>query len=94
MPVFEWDPAKNEANILKHELDFTEAVRIFEGPVLERIDDRRDYGEDRFVAIGEVAGREIAVVYTIRAGNRRIISARKAKRYERKAYREARAKAR
>ena len=93
MPVFEWDPAKNKANILKHAVDFSEAVRIFEGPVLERIDDRRDYGEDRHTAIGEVAGREIFVVYTVRAGNRRIISARKANRDERKAYREARAQA-
>jgi len=94
MPVFEWDPAKNAANISKHLLDFSDAVRIFEGPVLERIDDRRDYGEDRYTAIGETAGREIFVVYTLRAGNRRIISARKANRHERKAYREARAKAR
>jgi uncharacterized protein len=94
MSVFEWDPAKNAANISKHQIDFSDAARIFEGSVLERVDARRDYGEDRYTAIGEAAGRELFVVYTIRAGNRRIISARKANRDEREAYRKARGETR
>ena len=44
-PGFEWDVAKNAANVAKHGIDFDDAVRIFEGPVLEQIDNRRDYGE-------------------------------------------------
>jgi uncharacterized protein len=87
--TFEGDPAKNEANIAKHGIDFVDAVRIFEGPTLQRPDDRRSYGETRVVAYGMVDGHEIVVVYTARLGNIRIISARTAHRNERKAYREA-----
>jgi uncharacterized DUF497 family protein len=87
--AFEWDPDKNAANIAKHGIDFEDAVRIFEGPVLESSDERRGYGEVRTIAFGVVDGRELAVVYTMRGGRRRIISARRAHRRERKAYREA-----
>ncbi|ETW93285.1 MAG: hypothetical protein ETSY1_39895, partial [Candidatus Entotheonella factor] len=44
---FEWDPAKNNRNITHHGIDFEDARRIFDGLVLERIDDRFDYGEER-----------------------------------------------
>jgi len=84
---FEWDAAKNRANIRKHGIDFADAARIFDGLVLERADDRFDYGEERIVAVGEVEGRTILVVYSRRGGNRRIISARKASRNERQSYR-------
>ena len=43
--VFEWNAAKNAANIAKHGIDFEDAIEMFDGPVLERPDDRRDYGE-------------------------------------------------
>ena len=43
----------------------------------ERIDDRREYGETRIIAVGEVAGRIIVVVYTWRGEDRHITSARK-----------------
>ena len=87
--AFEWDPDKNAANIAKHGIDFEDAIRIFEGPVLESTDERRRYGEVRIVAFGVVEDRELAVVYTMRGGHRRIISARRAHRRERQAYREA-----
>ncbi len=86
---FEWDAPKNAANIVKHGIDFADACRIFEGPVLERIDDRRDYGETRFAAVGVVDGRVLYVVYTTRGPSRRVISARRANGHEREAYREA-----
>jgi uncharacterized DUF497 family protein len=85
----EWDAAKNAANIAKHGIDFADAIRIFDGLTLERPDVRREYGEPRIVAFGVVDGRELAVVYTVRGGRRRIISARRAHSRERKAYREA-----
>jgi uncharacterized DUF497 family protein len=89
MPItYEWDEAKNAANIAKHRIDFDEAVRIFEGPVLENIDRRRDYGEVRIVAFGEVDGRELTVVYTMRGENPRIISARRSYKNERRTYRQ------
>jgi uncharacterized DUF497 family protein len=62
---------------------------LFRGPVLESGEERRDYGEVRTIAFGVVDGRELAVVYTMRGGRRRIISARRAHRRERKAFREA-----
>jgi uncharacterized DUF497 family protein len=62
---------------------------IFEGPVLERNDVRKDYGEQRIQAIGKVDGDSLFVVYTWRGATRRIISARLANRSERDAYRKA-----
>ena len=62
--AFEWDTAKNAANIAKHGIDFEDAIRIFEGPVLESPDERHDYGEVRIIAFGVVDARELAVVYT------------------------------
>jgi len=85
--AFEWDAAKNTANLAKHGIDFRDAVRIFEGPVLEKTDRRREYGEERIAAVGVVKGFGLYVVYTIRGGKRRIISARRANRHEREAYR-------
>ena len=87
--AFEWDTAKNVANIAKHGVDFEDAIRIFEGPVLESSDERREYGEVRIIAFGVVDDRELVVVYTMRAGRRRIISARRAHSRERKTYRQA-----
>ncbi len=87
--AFEWDAAKNAANIAGHGIDFEDAIRIFDGPMLEKADARRDYGEVRIIAFGVVDGRELAVVYTMRGERRRIISARRAHSRERKAYREA-----
>ncbi len=88
--IFEWDPAKDAANIAKHGVGFAAASRIFEGPVLTAEDRRSDYGERRWNSIGRVAGVVILVVtHTDRAGRVRIISARPAKRAERERYEEA-----
>ena len=83
---FAWDPEKSDAN-------FQESL-ILEGPTLEREVTRRHYGERRIIAIGLAAGLELTVCYTDRvdAGDvvdRRIISARRSNRRERKTYREA-----
>ncbi len=83
---FEWDPAKNAANIAKHGIDFDDACRMFDGPTLEKVDDREEYRETRVAAIGMVEGRELYVVYTMRGERCRIISARRANRDERQAY--------
>jgi uncharacterized protein len=91
---FEWDSAKNIANLAKHGVDFDDAIRIFDGPVLEQIDTRREYGEERIAAVGMTNEVELFVVYTWRGPNRRIISARKANRHEREAYRSAGARKR
>src|SRR5260370_37037281 len=84
MGSFQWDKAKNAANIAKHGIDFEDAIRIFDGPVLEKADARKDYGEIRIIAFGVAHQRELAVVYTLRGQRRRIISARRAQQRERK----------
>jgi len=86
--AFEWDPAKNQANITKHGVAFETARRIFEGPVLTWFDDRREYGEERFISVGKVARARLVVVHTERDGSIRLISARPASRRERQAYHE------
>ena len=83
---FEWDLNKNQRNIEKHGIDFTDAVRIFEHPTLTVVDNRHDYGEKRIVAMGMVEDVILYVVYTVRDDIRRIISARRANRRERKKY--------
>lgn len=85
---FEWDERKNEENIRKHDFDFEDAPEIFESPMLVRLDNREDYGEDRWSAVGVVQGRAVVVVFTERDDGEtiRIISLRKALRYEREAY--------
>ncbi len=85
---FEWDEAKNEANIAKHKVSFETASMVWDSDLIEYVDERYDYGESRIVAIGQVEGVELTVVYTLRGNVRRIISARRAGRYERRTYRE------
>jgi uncharacterized DUF497 family protein len=90
---FAWDRRKSSENLRLRGFDFEFASLIFEGPTLERQDQRRDYGESRVIAIGLAQGIAITVVYTDRvesgAAIRRIISARLSNRRERQAYFEA-----
>jgi uncharacterized DUF497 family protein len=46
--VLEWDKRKNSANVEKHGLDFADARKVFESPMLIKLDERKEYGEDRF----------------------------------------------
>ena len=84
---FDWDPAKNEANLNKHGISFNEARHIFDGPILTRVDDRQDYGENRAISLGaQSRDAVLVVVHTERGDKIRLISARKANRRERKVY--------
>ena len=85
--TYTWSLAKNRRNTTRHGIAFEDAARIFEGPTLEQVDDRFDYGEIRVYAIGIVNGLEITVIYTdVSREERRIISAWRAERHEREAY--------
>jgi hypothetical protein len=53
---FQWHEEKSAANEAKHGISFLQAARIFKGRVLKRPDDRRDYGEARFIALGTYDG--------------------------------------
>lgn len=82
-----WDRRKNRINLAKHKISFEDAIQIFEGPTLERIDDRFDYGEVRVYAIGVTNGLEVTLIYTdVTETKRRINSAWRAERNERTAY--------
>lgn len=84
---YSWNEAKNRHNITLHGISFQDAQRIFEGPTVEQIDDRFDYGEARIYAIGLVNGLEVTVVYTDKNDEeRRIISAWRSQPHERRAY--------
>jgi uncharacterized DUF497 family protein len=78
-----WDERKRRANLAKHGIDFAELEPLFRGPVGDKVDARREYGEPRFVAVGRLTGLIVTVVYTWRGTTRRIISARRANRHER-----------
>lgn len=84
---YSWDETKNQRNIRRRRLAFADAVRIFDGATVERVDDRVDYGETRVYAIGLVNGLELTVIYTDRDdGTRHIIAAWRAEPHERRYY--------
>ena len=79
---YEWDERKNAANKEKHGVDFTLAEEFCWDTALETIDDRADYGETRWIALGLIGDRVHVMIYTFRNDNIRIISLRKANRRE------------
>ena len=80
---FAWDELKSERNYLSRGFGFDFAALIFSGLVIEALDIRKDYGEMRVRAIGQVQDFVLVVVYTDRGDTRRIISARLANKKER-----------
>lgn len=84
---FEWDAAKSRRNLRERRVSFDVVVELFAGHVVEFEDTRRDYGERRVKAVGEVEGVFFACIYTDRDDVRRIISVRRASRRERSDYR-------
>jgi uncharacterized protein len=84
---FEWDEQKNAINIEKHGIDFVDAVDIFNHPMLELLDTRKQYDEERYIAIGIIKSLVGVVVYVERHEDvLRIISARKATKREVQCY--------
>jgi uncharacterized DUF497 family protein len=83
---FEWDEDKCQANIDKHEIDFANIQAVFTNPIVERVDDRQDYGEVRIILLGIIDDRVLCIVYTLRGSVCRIISARRANQREPRTY--------
>ena len=83
---FEWDESKRISNLRKHGVDFTDVPAVFVGTIVTIEDDRFDYGEERFVTFGLLQGYVVAVVHTESEDYIRIVSARKASKYEQKNY--------
>lgn len=84
---FEWDRAKARSNYARHGVAFETARKAFSDPfMVEVLDDSEDYGEERFLLIGMVAGQLLTVAYTPRHGRYRLISARHASKDEQDHY--------
>jgi uncharacterized DUF497 family protein len=88
MLIFEWDNQKSARNLRKHGVSFDEAVSVFaDGQALTFADSDHTESEDRSRTYGiSNKGRLLVVVHTERRNNVRIISARKATRYEKGIY--------
>ena len=85
MPEFEWDETKNRSNQEKHKISFEDAVDVFNDQ--DRINYKSDRdGEKRFKTIGKAYQAIIVVIYTTRKLIVRIISARRARKEERREY--------
>jgi uncharacterized protein len=80
----EWNEEKAASNRRKHGIDFDDAIGIFFGTSLLRRSDHNT--EERWLAIGEMEGRVVTVVFTWRGDALRIISARRARKNEKRAY--------
>ncbi len=84
---FEWNKSKAKDNEAKHGVSFEVAKAVFRDPfAVEILDDRQDYGEERFVIVGKAGGQILSVAYTERDEIIRIISARRTTKYEEEAY--------
>lgn len=84
---FEWDEDKSKSNLVKHGIDFEDASAIFYGPVIISGSDRNN--EERWLAIGISQDRLMSVIFTRRNDLIRIISARRPRPDEKRAYRNA-----
>jgi uncharacterized protein len=84
--AFEWDERKRRNTLAERGIDLLDVQRMFRGRVEEREDTRHDYGERRFIVVGELDGNIISVAYTWRGNRRRLISARRVTRRERSEY--------
>ncbi|CDX28907.1 PANL56 [Mesorhizobium plurifarium] len=83
---FEWDESKAKRNKLKHGVSFDLARGFdFDGAMVFE-DATEDYGEERFVGIGFIGSKIHVIIYTMRDGNVRVISLRRATNEEIKSY--------
>ena len=87
MPMrVEFDQAKRAVTLAERGLDFADAINVFEGRSITFEDERRAYGESRFITIGELGERMVVIVWTLRGDSRRIISMRRANEREQALY--------
>jgi uncharacterized DUF497 family protein len=82
----EFDPAKNLKNIHEREISFELAVDFDLATAKIWTDTRKDYGEERFIALGYIGERLFSMVFTVRGDVLRVISLRKANSREVKSY--------
>jgi len=79
---FEWDEAKRQSNIKRHGIDFKDLEVVFAGETTTLLDERFNYEENRFLTLGLLRERVVAIAHTETDEAIRFISARKALRHE------------
>lgn len=84
--IFDWDENKRLINLQIHGMDFADVWRVFENETYTILDDRFDYGEIRYLSVGMLFGDVVAVSHTETDEINRIISVRRAEKYEQEAY--------
>ena len=87
--LWDWDDDKARINLRKHNIPFELAIRVFQDPLHDSVEDDYEY-EERWKTIGQVWNHVLIVIHTAPTDDvpGRIISARKATRYERRWYEE------
>lgn len=70
------NPSKRQWTLRERGLDMRRADEVFAGAHFTRPDDRRDYGEPRYITAGWLDGRLVVFAWTPRGTARRIISMR------------------
>lgn len=78
MTIIECDPAKQAKTLAERGLDMNRAGEVFNLLHLTVPDQRREYGEERFVTVGHLDDRMVVLVWTWRGPNIRVVSMRKA----------------
>ncbi|CAA2158660.1 hypothetical protein MBRA_03923 [Methylobacterium brachiatum] len=81
-----YDSAKRDRTLDQRGLDFEAAEQVFAGPRVTFLDERHDYGEDRLVTVGFLAGRMVVICWTPRGDDRHVFSMRKGNAREQKKY--------
>lgn len=84
--MIRYDENKRRINLTKHGIDLADCEPIFDAPMLTREDDRKHYGEPRWVSLGMLNGAVVVLVWTDRKMGVHVISCRKAEKYEQKIY--------
>ena len=77
-----FDPNKQRKTLKSRNLDFNDFHKLFDGPHGTKIDEREDYGEDRYVVTGFIGDKVVVAVYTIRGDTDWVISMREASKHE------------
>lgn len=86
-PGYEWDEAKRQTNLSKHHLDFLDASALFDGR--PRVDGPAIFRDEaRIFTVAMLEGLFVTLIWTWRGPNRRLISFRRARDAETRAYRQ------
>lgn len=83
---YTWHEPKRQSTLARRGLDFALAEQVFAGPTFTFEDDRRDYGEERWVTLGMLRGKVVVIVHTETEDEIHVISMREAERDEQRIF--------